>query len=146
MSADIVNSSGLQHKTRLWSIEHVTGNDTVPMQLAQCRFIGLAISNAKILINFSSKTYRSNFIKQHSETVIVWIYQNAGCSFKKIIVIYYNFWHIFVPDRDQVPCLFVGTLKLLAEWQEGHPANKTYATYARGLLLWQLDINQDRTS
>jgi len=47
------------------------GNESVPIQLAQCRFPGLAISNAKILIYFSNKIYRSNFIKQHLETVIV---------------------------------------------------------------------------
>ena len=29
-----------------------TGNESVPIQLAQCRFPGLAISNAKILIYF----------------------------------------------------------------------------------------------
>jgi len=40
--------------------------------LAQCRFPGLAFSNAKILIYFSNKIYgskQSNLIKQHSETV-----------------------------------------------------------------------------
>jgi len=47
------------------------GNESVPIQLAQCRFPGLAISNAKILINFSNKIYESNFMKQHSETVMV---------------------------------------------------------------------------
>jgi len=52
----------------------------VRRQLAQCRFPGLAISNAKILIYFSSKIYGSNFIKQHSETVTVWNYWNADCS------------------------------------------------------------------
>ena len=45
--------------------------DSVPIQLAQCRSPGLAIFNAKILIYFSSKIYGSNFIKQHSETVMV---------------------------------------------------------------------------
>jgi len=33
----------------------VTGNESAPIQLAQCRFPGLAISNAKILIYFSNK-------------------------------------------------------------------------------------------
>jgi len=47
------------------------GNESVPIQLAQCRFPGLAISSAKILIYFSNKIYGSNFIKQHSETVVV---------------------------------------------------------------------------
>jgi len=47
------------------------GNESVPLQLAQCRFPGLAISNAEILIYFSNKIYGSNFIKQHLETVMV---------------------------------------------------------------------------
>ena len=46
-------------------------NENVPIQLAQCRFPGLAISNAKVLVYFSNKIYESNFIKQHSETVMV---------------------------------------------------------------------------
>ena len=45
--------------------------ETAPIQLAQCRFPGLAISNAKILVYFSNKIYGSNFIKRHSETVMV---------------------------------------------------------------------------
>jgi len=44
------------------------GNESVPIQLAQCRFPGLTISIAKILIYFPNKIYGSNFIKQHSET------------------------------------------------------------------------------
>jgi len=31
---------------------------------------------------FSNKIYGSNFIKHHSETVMVWNYQTADCSFK----------------------------------------------------------------
>ena len=41
---------------------------------------GLAISNDKMKIYFPNKIYGSNFIKQHSETVMVWNYQNADCS------------------------------------------------------------------
>ena len=36
-----------------------------------CWFPGLAISNAIIQIFFSNKIYGNNFIKQHSETVMV---------------------------------------------------------------------------
>ena len=59
--------------------------------LAQCRFLGLAISSAKILIYLSNKIYGSNFIKQNSETVMVWNYQNADCSLRQKIycVIYW---------------------------------------------------------
>jgi len=64
--------------------DKVAISESVPIQLAQCRrFPGLAISNAKILVCFSNEIYGSNFIKQHSETVMVWNYQNADCSLRK---------------------------------------------------------------
>jgi len=47
------------------------GNESVPIQLAQCRFPGLAISNAEILMYFSNKIYGSDFIKQLSGTAII---------------------------------------------------------------------------
>jgi len=47
------------------------GNESVPIQSAQCWFPGLAISSAKIQIYFSNKIYGSNFVKQHSESVTV---------------------------------------------------------------------------
>jgi len=77
----------------------VIGNESAPIQLAQCRFPGLAISNAKIQICFWNKIYGSNFIKQHSETIMVWNYQNADCGLRKknYCVIYYHFRHSFVP-------------------------------------------------
>jgi len=40
------------------------------LKCVECRFPGLAISNAKILIYFSKKIYGSDFIKQHSETAM----------------------------------------------------------------------------
>ena len=43
------------------------GNGSAPIQQAQCWFPGLAIPNAKILIYFPNKIYRSNFINKHSE-------------------------------------------------------------------------------
>jgi len=46
-----------------------TENESVPIQLAQCWFPGLAISSAEIQMRFSNETHESNFIKQHSETV-----------------------------------------------------------------------------
>jgi len=55
----------------LWPVRCDIGNESVPIQLAQCRFPGLAISNAKILIYVFKKMYGSNFIRQHSETVTV---------------------------------------------------------------------------
>ena len=56
------------------------GNESVPIQLAQCRLPGLAIFNAKIwifakmldlTIYCSNKMYGNNRIKQHSQTVVV---------------------------------------------------------------------------
>jgi len=69
-----------------WKL-NIIGNKSVPIQLAQCWFRGLAISNAKIQTHISNKIYGSNFIKQHSETVTVWNYQNAGCSFKNNFIV-----------------------------------------------------------
>jgi len=78
-------------------------NKSAPIQLSQCRFPLLAISNGKILVRFFSKNkiYGSSFIKQHSETDMVWNYQNTDCSLreKNYCVIYYNFRHTFVPYR-----------------------------------------------
>ena len=67
----------------------------------KCRFSGLAISNAKILLYFSNKIYGSNFIKQHLETVMLWNYQNADSNLRKKFyrVIQYNFRHTFVPYK-----------------------------------------------
>ena len=56
---------------------------------------GWPLSVLKYKYLFSNKTYGSNFIKQHSETVMVRNYQNADCSFNSVI--YYNFRHTFVP-------------------------------------------------
>jgi len=43
--------------------------------------------------------HESNFVKQLSETVMIWNDQNADWSFKKWIysVIYYSFRHTVVP-------------------------------------------------
>ena len=72
----------------------------MPIQLAQCRFPGQAISNAKILIYFSNKIYGINFVKKHSETVTVSNYQNADCSLRKnsvasLIIIFGTLSHMF---------------------------------------------------
>jgi len=45
------HSSGVQWPDLSWAI----GNESVPIQLAQCRFPGLAISNAEIQIHFHIK-------------------------------------------------------------------------------------------
>jgi len=79
------------------------GNEIAPIQLAQCRFLGLAIFNAKIIIYFSNKIYGSNFIKQHSETVMVWSYQNADYSLRKIFIVLF----IIIVDTLSFPILFL---------------------------------------
>ena len=45
------------------------GSESVPIQLAQCLFTGLAISSAEMQMRFSNETHESNFIREHSETV-----------------------------------------------------------------------------
>ena len=49
------------------------GNESVPIQLAQCRFPGLAISNAneKYKYTFQVKYTEALFVKQHVETIMV---------------------------------------------------------------------------
>ena len=81
----------------------LTGNKSVPIQLAQCRFYGLAVSNAKMLRHFQLKIYGSNFIKQHSETDTVRNYESADCRFKKkYCVNYSNFRHTLVSYSSPV--------------------------------------------
>jgi len=59
------------------------GNESVLIQLAQCRFPGQAIPNAKILMHFSNKIYGRNIIKQHSEKWYGLKLPNADCSLRK---------------------------------------------------------------
>ena len=79
----------------------VIGNESVPIQLSQCWFFGLAISNAKLLIYSSTKIYENNFIKQRSETVVFETSKIVIGILKKYIysVIYYTFRHTFVRCR-----------------------------------------------
>ena len=53
------------------SVSMAIGNESAPKQLAQFRLPGLTVNNAEILIYFSNKIHGNNFIKQHSETVMV---------------------------------------------------------------------------
>ena len=54
---------------------------------------------------FSNKIYRSNFVEQQSETVVVWNYQNAHSGLRKQFncVICCNFWHSVISY-----CLYFG--------------------------------------
>jgi len=69
--------------------------------LAQCRLPGMAISYAKIFIYFSYKIYGSDFIRQHSETVMDRNYQNIDFSLRKK---FYCF-HLLQFSATFVPCL-----------------------------------------
>jgi len=91
------------------SIHH----ESVRIQLAQCWFPGLAISDAKILIYFSDKIYGSDFIKQHSETVMVWNYRHADCSLREKF--YCCVWFIII----------FGTLSFLTVAATYRPAVQT---------------------
>ena len=84
---EVANCSSNERRTRrrLSAIR----NESVPIQLAQCQFPGRAICKAKILTYFSNKIHGSNFIKQHTETVTVWNYQNADCSLRKKTLLRY---------------------------------------------------------
>ena len=79
--------TGTFEKLKILRSFAVIGNESAPIQLAQCRFPGLAISTAKILIYFSTKIYRSSFIKRYSETVMVRNSQNADGSLRKTIIV-----------------------------------------------------------
>jgi len=62
----------------MWPLATITiGNESVPIQLAQCWFPGLAISNAKILIYFSNKIYTHPFNGPLSKTTRVGRYQKG---------------------------------------------------------------------
>ena len=79
------------------------GNERVPIQLAQGRFPGLAISNAKILIYLSNKIHGSNLSnitwKLNKITIMAWNYQKADCSLRKkyLLCHFCNFWHLSFP-------------------------------------------------
>jgi len=76
------DSTGTIHVSQLI---YSTGNDSAPIQLAQCRFPAMAISNAKILIYFLNKiqAYGSNFIKHTWKLPWFENFQNADCSLRK---------------------------------------------------------------
>jgi len=75
------------------------GNESAPIQLAQCRFPGLAISNAKILIYFSNKIHRKQFFQTALGNCYGLKLPKCWLQFNKIIecVICYKFRQSFVP-------------------------------------------------
>jgi len=89
---------------RYWATNCIA-NESVPIQLAQCRFSALAIPNAKTLIHFSNKNSTEAILSNSSRICYGLKYdQNAGCSLrKKCCVIYCNFRPTFVPYWLYVP-------------------------------------------
>jgi len=73
--------------------ERLIGNESVPIQLAQCWFSRPAIPMPKYKYIFSNKMHRRNFMKQHSETCYGWKLAKCWLQFKIkfYCVIYYNF-------------------------------------------------------
>jgi len=69
------------------------GNGSVPIQLAQCWFRGLAISSGRILIYLSNKIYGSNVA--NSTRKVLWFEMTkmliAVLKKQTYCVIYYNF-------------------------------------------------------
>jgi len=110
-------------------------NESVPIQLAQCRFLGLAISNAKILINFSNKIYGSNFVKQHSETAMVWNYQNVVRSavfLNKLTV-------LFIIIFGTLSSSWVGSLWTSAD-RLVLPGTSSWSLVFWHIVFWQLSV------
>jgi len=62
------------------------GNENVPIQLAQCWFPGLTISNAKILIYFSNKIYGSSLSNSTQKLLWFEITKMPIAVFKKKIL------------------------------------------------------------
>ena len=120
------------------------GNESVPIQLAQCWFPGLAISTLKYKYICSHKIYGNNFIKQHSETVMVRNYQNADCSLKKINFrfIYYNFRHNSHGVVPYVVYILIDQLTQRIDLTSSvtcrrHDSCCTRRLYITSLLLWR---------
>ena len=75
------------------------GNESVPIQLVQCRFPGLAISNANIYKYIFQVKY-TEVISSNSIRKLFWFEITKimiADEEKNYRVIYDNFWHTFVP-------------------------------------------------
>ena len=76
------------------------GNESVPIQLAQCWFPGLAISNAKLLIYFSKIKYTEAILSNSTRKQLWLEVTEMLIAVKKLYcVIYYNFRRTFY-QRD----------------------------------------------
>jgi len=81
-------------------------NESAPIQLAQCRFPGLVISNARIEIYFSNKKIRKQFYRTSLGNRYGLKLRKCWLQFKKSKFCSVNFWHTFVPyalARGKIP-------------------------------------------
>jgi len=79
----------------------------VPIQLAQCWFPGLAISNAKYKYIFQIK-YTEALLSNSTRKLLRFEITKVLLQFKKLFycVIYYNLRHIFAPHSRRVDTVF----------------------------------------
>ena len=66
---------------------------------------------------FWNKIYGSNFIKQHSETVMVWNYQNTDCSFKNKFILLFIVIFCTLSFPVQFMCCERSFMRLLGRWR-----------------------------
>jgi len=87
-----------------------------------------------IFFYFSNKIHRSNFIKQHSESVMYRNHQHADCSLRKKFhrVVYCNFRQTSVPSSQ---CFAFSALTLSVGRQEGHPACENTEWWRAGMVI-----------
>ena len=78
-------------------------NESVPIQLAQCSFPGLAISDAKIEIYFSNKIHGSNFSDSTGKLLWFEMTKMLIAVKKRNLSCYCNFWHTFIPYEVLLP-------------------------------------------
>jgi len=76
------------------------GNESVPIQLAQCRFPGLAISNAKIRIYFFQIKYTEGILSNSTRKLLWFEITKMLIAVLNYCAIYYNFLHTFVRCVD----------------------------------------------
>ena len=76
-------------------------------------------------IYFWNKIYGSNFIKQHSETVVVWNYQNADCSLRKILC------HLLKYSAHLLNQSIYTALEVAAVWITWPRVSSTQANWSR---------------
>jgi len=101
-----------------------------------------------MLIYFSDKVHGSNFIKQHSETVMVWDYKNADCSLIKrfivsFIIRFVAFVAVFLSVFSSVfsvhslsVCLLYFMLAALVANKRIHNFRHTFVPYWRQQVMF----------